>query len=186
MHVAAVILAAGASTRFGSPKQAARLGGRTLLEIAIDLAHDAGLHPVIAVVPPGLAVPAHAIPEVNDAPIEGMSRSLRLGLAAVPAEAEAAIILLVDQPTLPVATIRAVLDAGGQRPVVAAWADGRLGPPVLLRREAFSLADAATGDEGLRSIMADHPDMVTAVEVGVHAPDVDTPADLRGLGEVAP
>jgi molybdenum cofactor cytidylyltransferase len=186
MQVAAVILAAGASTRFGSSKQRARLGGRTLLEIAIDLAQDAGLHPVIAVVPPGLAVPARAVPEINDAPAEGMSRSLRLGLAAVPAEAEAAVILLVDQPTLQVATITAVLNAGTERPVVAAWADGRLGPPVLLRREAFSLGDAATGDEGLRSILADHADLVTAVDVGVHAPDVDTPADLRELGEAAP
>jgi len=187
MQTAAVILAAGSASRFGSPKQLARIGGRTMLEMAVDVAREAGLHPIIAVVPPGMAVPSEVVPEINDAPAEGLSRSLRQGLAAVPTEADAAVILLGDQPTLLPATIRAVLSAGrADRPVVAAKADGHVGPPVLLRREAFRLADAATGDEGLRSILLGHPDLVTPIEVGKHAPDVDTPDDLAALGESCP
>lgn len=184
MQIAAVILAAGTSTRFGSPKQHARLGsGRTMLEAVVEIARHAGLDPIIAVVPPGLAVPPDVIPEFNDTPAEGMSRSLRLGLAAVPAETGAAIVLLGDQPTLSAATIRAVLGAAQpDRPVVAARAGGRIGPPVLILRAGFALADEASGDEGLRSILAAHPDLVSPVEVGEHVPDVDTPADLAALG----
>jgi molybdenum cofactor cytidylyltransferase len=182
MQVAAVILAAGASSRFGSPKQLARIGGRTMLEAVTRIAHEAGLDPVIAVVPPGLAVPADVVPELNDRPAEGMSRSLRLGLAAVPPEVDAAVILLGDQPTLRSASIRRLVDAADpSHPVIAASADGRIGPPVLLRREAFALAQDASGDEGLRTILAHNPERVTAIEIGEHAPDVDTPADLDRL-----
>ena len=182
MQIAAVILAAGASSRFGSPKQLAAVGERTMLEAVTATAHQAGLDPVIAVVPQGLAVPADVVPEVNDNPGAGMSRSLRLGLAAVPAEVQAAVILLGDQPTLPPASIRRLLEAAApNRPVIAASAGGRIGPPVLLLREAFSLAEEARGDEGLRAILARRPDLVTAVDVGQHAPDVDTPADLERL-----
>ena len=182
MDAAAVILAAGSSTRFGSPKQLAGVGGRTMLAAVAAVAHDAGLHPVIAVVPPGIAVPADVVPVLNDAPTAGLSRSLRLGLSAVPPECDAAMVLLGDQPTLRAATVRAVLAAGhGDRPIVAAVAGGVAAPPVLVRRESFALADGAAGDEGLRTIIERHPDLVTRVEVGQHAADVDTPGDLEAL-----
>ena len=83
MSTAAVILAAGASKRFGSPKQLARIGGRTLVERAVDTARAADLSPVIVVIPPGIAVPAGVETVVNDDPSAGQSRSLRLGLAAL-------------------------------------------------------------------------------------------------------
>ena len=182
MQVGAVILAAGASSRFGSPKQLARVGSCTMLEAVIATAHEAGLDPVIAVVPPGIAVPPDVVPEINAAPERGLSHSLRLGLAALPPEIGAAVVLLGDQPTLRAATVREIVDAahaGG--PIVAATVGGRIGPPVLVRREAFGLAEHARGDEGLRSILARRPELVTAVDVGRHAPDVDTPADLERL-----
>lgn len=185
MKVAAVILAAGSSTRFGTPKQLAMLSdGRTMLEAVVDVAVDAGLDPVIAVVSAGIAVPPDVVPEINDAPDEGMSRSLRLGLAAIPAEIDAAVVLLGDQPTLSVTTIRAVVAAHrADRPVVASRAGGRIGPPVLLLRAAFSLADGAIGDEGLRTILATYPELVTPVDTATHTPDVDTPEDLAALAE---
>ena len=182
MDAAAVILAAGASTRFGSPKQQAVVGGRTMLAAVADVARDAGLRPVIAVVPPGLAVPADVVPVVNDAPSAGLSRSLRLALAAVPPECDAAVVLLGDQPTLGADTVRAVLAAAhGDRPIVAAVAAGVAAPPVLIRRRSCALADGAAGDEGLRRIIDAHPELVTRVEVGEHVADVDTPADLAAL-----
>jgi molybdenum cofactor cytidylyltransferase len=180
MQTAAVILAAGASTRFGSPKQLAQIGDRTMLAWVIDVAREAGLAPIIAVVPPGIAVPPDVVPVVNTDPAAGLSRSLSLGVAAVPPDVDAAVILLGDQPTLSVDAVRTVVRAaGGDRPVVAARADGRFGPPVLLSRDAFGLAHEASGDEGLRTMLADHPELVTPVDVGEHAPDVDVPADLE-------
>jgi molybdenum cofactor cytidylyltransferase len=182
MQTAAVILAAGASTRFGSPKQLAQIGGRTMLEIVVATAHEAGLSPVIAVVPPGVAVPPDAVPEINDDPAAGISRSIRLGLAAVPPEANSAVVLLADEPMLSPDTIRAIVDARsrGLPTIVAARWDDRIGPPVLLPREHFNLADAAEGDRGLGPLIA-QKDGITFVDLPTAPIDVDTPADLRAL-----
>ena len=186
MKAAAVILAAGAATRFGSTKQRASLGTGTMLLTVSAIAHRAGLAPVIAVVPPRIALPHDVIAEVNDQPNAGLSRSLRLGLAAVPAELDAAVILLGDQPTVLVSTVLALLETNTDRPIMASRAQGRLAPPVLIKREAFTLADEAAGDEGLRSVLDRHPDLVAAVEIAAHAPDVDMPSDLEALGEACP
>lgn len=148
------------------------------------LAHEAGLRPVIAVVPPGTAVPQDVVPDVNPDPAAGLSRSLRMGLAAVPAELGAAVVLLGDQPTLPVDTLRSLLAAVTDLPIVVTHAEGRIGPPVLLRRDAFALAGDASGDEGLRSILEGHPELVVRVEVETHPPDVDTPADLARIAHM--
>lgn len=184
MQPAAVILAAGASTRFGSPKQLARLGGSTLLERVAGVAREAGLDPILAVVPPGIAVPADIVRVVNDEPERGLSRSLQLGVAAVPAEAHAAVILLGDQPTLDPFTILQLVEAAtAERPVVATQAGGVVAPPVLLRRDAFGLVDSATGDAGLRSILEERPELVATVATDAHASDIDTQEDLDALGE---
>jgi len=182
MQVAAIILAAGSSTRFGSPKQVARIGERTMFECVVDVARRTNLRPILAVVPPGLAVPADVVPVVNGEPAAGISRSLRMGLAAVPAEVGVALILLGDQPTMTVDAVRAVVDAElGGRSVAAATANGRIAPPVLLTRAAFGLATDLAGDHGLAPALAALDRDVVRVEVSVHPPDVDTPDDLRSL-----
>lgn len=185
--VAAVVLAAGASRRFGGAKQLAMYEGRTLLEHVLGRALEAGLQPVVAVVPVWLTRPASLGDAAtlrwvrNPHPERGMSHSLKLGFAALPAEVEAAIILLGDQPTLPVERIRAVLGARGERPLIAAHVAGRPAPPVLVERSHFGLVDQAAGDAGLRDLLAAHPEWVTAVAAEAPVPDVDTPDDLAAL-----
>jgi molybdenum cofactor cytidylyltransferase len=181
--VAAVILAAGTSRRFGSPKQLALLDGRTLLEHAIARALAASLAPVVAVVPVWLPRPlsleAEALRWVRNAfPERGLSLSLQLGFAAVGDAAEAVLILLGDQPSVPESTIVAILASRGQRPVVAAEADGVLAPPILLERSHVHLVTGLSGDIGLRALLRDNPGLVKAVPVSHHPPDVDTPEDL--------
>jgi molybdenum cofactor cytidylyltransferase len=180
-QVGAVILAAGESRRFGSPKQLAELEGRTLLDHVVATAHAAGLSPVVAVVPTWLTRPAagegpHWIP--NPHPEWGISHSLRLGLEAV-ADAEAAVILLGDQPRVAVTTITQLLAARGDRPMVAVEAGGLLAPPVLIERSHFELANALSGDQGLRDVLRGSPELVTPVPVAEHAADIDTPDDLN-------
>lgn len=181
METAAVILAAGASTRFGSPKQLAPFADGTVLDAVIRLARDAGLDPIVVVLPSTVPPPAGVTAVVNDAPQEGLSRSLRLGLGAVPDGASGALILLGDQPTVSPDVLSQLLSARGERPVVAARAGGLLGPPVLLERSLFEMAAATTGDQGLRDLIRGNRHLVTPIEVGEHAPDVDTPADLERL-----
>ena len=183
-RIAAVILAAGASTRFGSPKQLATVGDRTMLDRVVDVARVSGLAPIVVVVPTGVRPPGDVLAVVNDRTQEGLSRSLRLGIDALDDDVAAAVILLGDQPTVPPTWITALrLQSLGERPVVAMRADGRIGPPVLLRREAFGLVEEAAGDEGLGPTLGRHPELVAHIDVAAHAPDVDTPEDLERLGE---
>jgi hypothetical protein len=108
-----------------------------------------------------------------------------MGLAAVPPDAEAAIILLADQPTVDTSLLHELDGWRGSTPIVATRSGGVLGPPVLLERDAFGLADGLTGDIGLRELLRTDSTSVTAVD---HAPlpDVDTPADLEAITEPCP
>lgn len=185
MTLAAVILAAGASTRFGSPKAAVRIGSRTMLQVVIDTATAAGLAPIIVVAPSSIAVPRSARAVRNDAPDAGMSRSLQMGIAAVPPDAEAAVVLLVDQPGVDIEHLRSLDGWRGATPVVATRSDGVLGPPALIEREGFRLVDAIGGDAGLRDLLRTDPSLVTPVD---HAPvvDIDTPHKLERITEPCP
>ncbi|MEX0710121.1 MAG: nucleotidyltransferase family protein [Chloroflexota bacterium] len=186
-RVGAVILAAGASRRYGSPKQLVVVDGRTLLEHAIAAAQSAELVPIVAVVPVWLSRPDTLDDELrwirNPFPERGLSLSLRLAFEALGAEVEAALILLGDQPRVEPATIAAVLAARGPQPLIAVSAGGVLAPPVLIERSHFSLVEDLSGDVGLRQVLAANPELVRVVEVDTHPPDVDTPDDLgRILG----
>jgi CTP:molybdopterin cytidylyltransferase MocA len=185
MTIAGVILAAGSGTRFGASKTWVRIGSRTMIEIVADTAVRAGLVPVIVVVPPAALVPATVEVVRNDRPVEGMSRSLRLGIGAVPPDVEAAVVMLGDQPTIDVEHLHALDAWRGGAPVVATRSDGILGPPVLIEREAFGIIDAIGGDAGLRDLLRRDSSLVTPVD---HAPvpDIDTPDDLVRITEACP
>lgn len=175
-----MILAAGLGRRFGGAKAGARLRGRTLLEHVAALAQRAGLEPVIAVVSGAPDAPDSVVAVVNPKPERGLSSSLQLGIGAVPPR-RAALVLLVDQPTLAPENIAAVLAARGTRPILAARSGGRLAPPVLLEPEAFPVVATLAGDIGLREVFHRNPDLVHAVAVPMHAPDIDTAEDLARL-----
>lgn len=187
MSTAAVILAAGAARRFGSPKQRAVIGDRTMLDVVCESALRAGLAPVIAVIPSEVPTPSGVTRVANDQPDDGLSASLRLGIAAVPQDADGVVILLGDQPTVAPSTIRALLNADREgRPVVASLIGDVIGPPLLLERRAFELVERTAGDEGLRGVLAAHTELVTPFLPDDEPVDVDTPDDLAHLIEVCP
>lgn len=195
MRFAALVLAAGASKRFGGPKLLARLAGRPILQYVLDVAAASG--PAVTVVVLGQRADAveaqmgwrgeHRVH--NPDPRRGLSSSVQVGLAALertdPAgELEAVLILLGDQPRVRPAVIRELIHGAdaSDRPIVApAYADGGGHNPVLLRRAAWPVAAASKGDRGLGPIIAGRPDLVLKVAVGGANPDVDTPADLAAL-----
>jgi CTP:molybdopterin cytidylyltransferase MocA len=187
MHVAAVVLAAGASTRFGASKHHVLLAGEPMYAMAARTAQAAGLDPVVVVVPPGAVVPPELVPVINDDPDAGLSRSVQLGVAAVPPECDAVILLLGDEPTVSGDDLAAVVAAAsGDRAVVATRAGDRIGPPVLLTRAAFDLVEGLSGDEGLRSLLRVDPASVTVVERAAPLVDIDTPADLDAVAPPCP
>ena len=193
MKVVGVVLAAGASTRFGSQKLLADLGGRPVLQHVLDAVDAADLDDVVVVVGDAHEATERALAwrrqrrVVNPRPQDGLSSSLRVGLAAVAADdpaVDAAIVLLGDQPAVRPEAIRAVILAAeaSDRPFVRArYARDGAPNPVLVRREAWPEAAALEGDRGLGPLLAARPDRVLAVDVDGANPDVDTPADLARL-----
>ncbi len=183
VQVAAVILAGGASSRFGSPKRDAPIDDGSMLDLVVRAAERAGLRPILVVAPGAAHLPPPATLVPNDDPGAGLSHSLRLGLRAVPAAAAAAMVLLADQPTVGTGLLRRLVASRGGRSIVATTAAGRSGPPLLIERSAFSLAEEATGDAGLRDLLHSRPQLVEPVEVLRHPPDVDTRDDLAAIAE---
>jgi molybdenum cofactor cytidylyltransferase len=185
------VLAAGAATRFGSDKLAALLEGRPVLGHVIDALRLVPLDEIVIVTRPGRRIP-EADPPVhrvaNPSPDAGLSSSLRVGLAAIrgrPGPAvDAVLIALGDQPRLDPAVIRELIRvaATSARPIVVPRYRGTGGRnPVVLRREAFGLVDAVSGDRGFGPVLDGHPDLVHELAVAGANPDVDTPADLARL-----
>ncbi len=194
MRTVAVVLAAGASTRFGSPKALAHLEGRPILEHVLDAIREAGIEEIVVV----LGTAAEEIEEgidwldehrVRNADPRYLSSSLQVGLAAIDdldlePPARAALVALGDQPRMRPEVIRALLAAARStdRPMIAPRYAGGGGPnPLLIRRDAFDLADEASGDRGLGPLLDERSDLVLEVPVEGTNPDVDTPADLAAL-----
>ena len=163
--VAAVVLAAGASTRFGAPKQ------RLLLPAVLQRVRAAGLDEVVVV------LGAHEA-DVGAATVlcpeweRGPGASLRCGLAALGAEVDAAVVVLADGPELSPTAVRRVIAAWrhSAEPVVAASYGGVRGHPLVLARPAWG----DIPDEGLR---AREPVLVPCDDLGSPG-DVDRPSDL--------
>ena len=195
MTVMALVLAAGASSRFGSNKLLAPLEGRPLLQHALDAVAAAGLADVVVVLGDEAPAIEAAIAwrgerrVVNERPGDGLSSSLRVGLdAAVElAGVDAVLVVLGDQPRLRAGVVRAVLavaaspGTGHALFVRPRYADDSAPNPVLLRRAAWALAAGLDGDWGLGPLMANRPEQVVEVPVAGANPDVDTPADLAAV-----
>jgi CTP:molybdopterin cytidylyltransferase MocA len=165
--IAAVVLAAGAATRFGAPKQ------RLLLPRVLDRLAQSPVDDVVVV------AGAYPLEEADGARIvdcpewrQGPGASLRCGLAALGPGFEAAVVCLADGPDLAPEAVRRVLTVwrAGAGAVVAASYKGARGHPVVLGRAAWD----GVPDEGMRALPAT---LVPCDDVGAPG-DVDTPAEL--------
>jgi nicotine blue oxidoreductase len=165
--IAGVVLAAGASTRFGSVKQ------RLLLEPVLERARASSVAHWIVVL--GAYEVETTAPVVRCAEWEeGPGASLRCGLAALRAATEAAVVILADGPDLAPAAIDRVVESwrAERDEIVAASYGGVRGHPVLLARTAWD----SVPDEGARAL---HPRLVACDDLGFPG-DVDVEADLPG------
>jgi molybdenum cofactor cytidylyltransferase len=189
--VACVLLAAGGSQRLGQPKQFVRHGVRTLLQRAIAAARGALPEaPLIVVVGAnGARVRAVLVRARRRVRIvtntrwhAGMAASLQAGVAAVPQNARAVLVLVVDQPWVGAAALSRLLRAWRRRPNVPAAAhyDGHVGVPAVLPRRHWHRLRALEGDQGARALLRGS-DQVTLVDLPEAAFDVDTRADVEKL-----
>jgi molybdenum cofactor cytidylyltransferase len=194
-YVAGLILAAGAATRMGGPKQLLDWDGRPLVRVAAETALAARLNPVLAVVG---SAQAEVVAALAGLPVQcvanpdyaaGQSTSLRVGIAALPPEVEAVVVLLGDQPFVTAAIVeRLVVEwRASASPIVAPIYAGQRGNPVLFARAIFPELLAIRGDQGARVVLAANPARIHLVPFDDARPlaDIDTPDDYERLRQPA-
>jgi molybdenum cofactor cytidylyltransferase len=191
-RIGLVLLAAGDSSRLGTPKQLLVFQGRTLLRRAAEEAVAAGCHPVVIV------LGAHAdrlTREVVDLPVlvahnvawrAGMGASIRTGVEALTQAGlavDGVVIAVCDQPFCDASVIRRLLEGhtrGKQRIVAASYA-GVYGVPALFDATLVPELLALDGQEGARRVIESHRETILAVPFDAGAVDIDTPEDLMRL-----
>ncbi|HEX5165423.1 MAG TPA: NTP transferase domain-containing protein [Thermomicrobiales bacterium] len=190
-RVAAIVLAAGSSSRLGRPKQLLPVGQTPLLQCTLNMVRQTTLEPRIlvlggyaddilrAVDPRGFDV-VH-----NPDYASGQASSLRAGLTALPAGIDAAAVILGDQPLVPPWLLDELASAFEPQQQVAVRPEFSDGPgnPVILGRELFPALLALEGDVGARDILRANRDRVLALPVPnrMTPRDVDTMADFEAL-----
>ncbi len=189
--IAAIVLAAGASTRMGRQKLLLPMpDGRPLVRSAVEQVLAAGLDDVVVVVGREADAVAAAVADlpvrtvVNPRYAEGQSTSLRAGVDALRPGTRAVVIALGDQPLPAPAVIERLVAAHretGQPIAVPVYREGR-GHPVLFAAALLDELRAVAGDRGARAVIARDPARVVAVPVDLPRPvDLDTPADYEAF-----
>jgi molybdenum cofactor cytidylyltransferase len=187
-----VILAAGASTRMGTPKQLLPVKGQPMIVRTVEAALASPAWPVIVVlgaqaekIRPVLARLPVLIAE-NPAWAEGMAASIRAGMTTLrqfSRSLDGVLVTLCDQPEFSATIIAQLLAAqrNSGRGIVAAHYHGRNGAPALFLRGHFPALAALTGEEGARALLNGTPERVTSVDLPALGIDLDTPADYAAL-----
>lgn len=188
--VALLLLAAGASTRMGQPKQLLPYHGRTLLRHAAEIAVASGCAPIVLVTG---SVHEALIGEVSDLPIQavrnenwesGMASSIQTGLLAVaPSQFRAVLIMLTDQPLVTPELLRqlAVRQHQTQAPIVATAYGDILGVPAVFNRAMLPALLKLQGAQGAARLIASLGPAVGQVVFPAGLLDVDTPEQYAAL-----
>ena len=188
-NMAAVILAAGASSRFGQPKQLLDFHGKPFIRVVAETAIQAGLSPVVVVSGSsadqvsaclnGLALQV----VYNQDWQTGQSTSVKVGLEHLPRSVGGAIFLLADQPQVSVELIRALVERHSQDlpPILAPYVFDERANPLLFDRATFSALQTISGDTGGRAIFSKFSPRYLNWYDRRLLLDVDTPDDYQKL-----
>jgi molybdenum cofactor cytidylyltransferase len=188
-HIHVVVLAAGASTRFGSTKQLVRVNGRPLMHNVVSRAVELAGHSVTVVLGAhaGELAPllkhSPASVSVNREWAEGIASSIRDGIAHAPSTADGVLLMLADQAAVSTDDLRRLAGAWRRNPttIVAAQYAGTLGVPAIFPRWCFRELNELRGDRGAQSLVQRHIDRVVRLPMPSAELDIDRPEDLLAL-----
>lgn len=190
-HLGAVVLAAGASTRLGRPKQMVRVDGETLVERAVRIAREAGAETVFVVLganyQPIFEVLQPYQPELrvllNQRWAEGMGTSIALAAAVAERHnVDDLLVLTCDQISVTPQHLRELVKASHREHVVASTYRDRRGVPALFPEFSFHALQQLSGDRGARDLLQ-HEDVLQLPLPGGEI-DIDTPEDLEQLTDI--
>ncbi|HJT28410.1 MAG TPA: nucleotidyltransferase family protein [Pyrinomonadaceae bacterium] len=188
MGIGAIVLAAGGSSRLGTPKQLVMFRGETLVRRAAKAALASICDRVVVV------VGNHAQQmrqEIDDLPVSvvenedwrsGISSSIRAGLEQISSQ-DGVVITLCDQPFVTAAVLNNLVSTRHKtrRAIVASTYGTTRGVPAFFAPELFNEIASLTKDEGARRIIASHPEKVATIKFPEGAMDIDTPEDRERL-----
>ena len=185
----AIVLAAGASTRFGSAKQLVRIGDRPLLSLVTGRAAEIVGQALIVVLG---ARAAELAPLLKHSPCsvavnrdwrEGLASSIRAGIARLPPSCAGVMLVLADQVSVTAEDLRRLAVAWRRQPscVAAAGYGATIGAPAIFPQYLFSELSELKGDSGARVLLRRHADRLVKVPMASAAFDLDTPDDLLEL-----
>lgn len=185
--ISAIVLAAGLARRFGSAKPLALYTGKPLVRCVVE--RFTGFDVVVVVPPPAADYDAALAGTstrrvINERPSDGLSSSLRAGVAALDARTQAVLIALADQPTIERDVIESIVAEwrNTRALIVAPVYRGERGHPVLFDAAVFPELRELTGDRGAREVIERDPSRVRLIAVDREVPrDIDTPDDLEIL-----
>lgn len=194
-RIAALVLAAGRSTRMGSRnKLLVEVGGKPMVRRVVETLLASRARPILVVtghererIEAALAhLPVTFVHNPDHA--QGLSTSLRAGIEALPEACDGVLVCLGDMPRLGAAIVDRLIDTFSPeegRAIVVPTCAGRRGHPVLFGRAFFEAMRGLAGDVGARSLIDAHPEAVAEVETGDPGVllDVDTPEALAMLQE---
>jgi molybdenum cofactor cytidylyltransferase len=187
----AIVLAAGASTRFGSAKQLVRIGDRPLLTLVAGRAAEVVGHALIVVLGAGAAELSPLLKHspgsvvVNRDWREGLASSIRAGVARLPSSCAGVMLVLADQACVTAEDLRRLAGVWRRQPLCIAAASyaATVGVPAIFPRHHFGELSELKGDNGARALLRRHVDRLVKVPMPGAAFDLDTPDDLLELNK---
>ena len=187
LHV--LVMAAGASTRLGQPKQLVKLGGRPALHRVVASAVSLAGHAVTVVLGAHAREMTHLLAHSPASVVvhrgweEGLGSSIRFGVASLPPACSAVLIVLGDQVAITVDDLKRLAGAwGGEESVIAASVyDQHVGVPAIFPRICFPELAELRGDQGARMVLERNHYRLARVPTPNAALDLDTPEDLAAL-----
>jgi molybdenum cofactor cytidylyltransferase len=185
----ALVLAAGASRRFGSPKQLVRFDGQSLLQRAVAHASELLGSAVTVVLGAHAAEIAETLPTgsagvlINRDWQEGIASSIRIGVQRLPGACDGVMLVLADQPLVGSETLRRLMTAWRRQPrnIIASRYGSVTGVPAIFPRWCFSDLTNLRGDAGARIVIRRYSDHVVRLAHPEAAVDIDYPDDLLNL-----
>lgn len=193
-NIGAIVLAAGGSSRLGTPKQLLKYAGQSLLQNSIDAVTDSSIHPVIVVLGANAEIIKKEIENnkvhvvVNTEWHEGMASSIRYGikiLSELDPLTEGIIIVLCDQPHVTselLANLMRTYRETGKNIVACHYRD-TFGPPVFFHNTMFPELLLLKGDVGAKGLISQHTSEMELVSFPEGSIDIDTEADYKNLSK---
>lgn len=189
-NIALVLLAAGGSTRMGSPKQLLPFQGRPLIRHAAETALASGCDPVMVVLGPHIDEIRASLDGLDVVIVEntdweqGIGTSIRAGISGAEIMGcDGAILALADQPLITAEILKRLVEEHEEtgRPIIASEYSDTVGVPAFFSREYFPKLTALLPSEGCKAVILANLEQSIRIPCPEAETDLDTPGDYRSI-----